>query len=68
MLCFKNNRGWWTGSVMDEFDSMPFFNHKYGPTVIQVAAGMYASWLYMIMNPKIGNKWHDYLPSDFILK
>lgn len=34
LLLMKNNRGWWTGTVMDDIDCRVLFGHKYGPTVI----------------------------------
>lgn len=27
LLLMKNNRGWWTGSVMDDIDCRGLFNH-----------------------------------------
>ncbi len=36
MLIFKNNRGWWTRSIMDEFDSNTISTGKYSPIHIQI--------------------------------
>lgn len=47
----KNNRGWWTGSIMDEIDSKAHFEGKFGPTVLQVAAGVYAGFLWGCKHP-----------------
>lgn len=34
LMIMKNNRGWWTGSVMDDVDCRDIFKHKFGPTVL----------------------------------
>lgn len=68
MMIFKNNRGWWAGTIMDEFDSAEHFDHKFGPTVLQVAGGLYGAFLWMLKNPKAGNKWPELLDTDFILE
>lgn len=34
LMVMKNNRGWWTGSVMDDVDCNDHFNFKFGPTVL----------------------------------
>jgi homospermidine synthase len=68
LLIFKKNRGWWAGTIMDEFDASTIFAHKFGPTAIQVAAGCYAGFLWMCKNPNAGCKWPDSLDTDFILE
>ena len=67
MLIYKKNRGWWSGSIMDEFDSSLLLESKYGPTVLQVVGGVYSCFLWMINNPNSGNKWAENLDTDFIL-
>jgi len=68
MLIFNNNRGWWTGSVMDEIDSAQLFDYKFGPTVLQVAGGVFAGFSWACQNPNAGNKWPDMLDSDYIIE
>lgn len=34
LMVMKNNRGWWTGSVMDDVDCRDLFDFKFGPTVL----------------------------------
>lgn len=68
LLIFNRNRGWWTGSIMDEYDASILFRNKFGPTVIQVAAGVYSGLRWMIENPKEGSKWSEDLDSEFILQ
>jgi homospermidine synthase len=68
LLIFNKNRGWWAGTIMDEHDAALIFNHKFGPTVIQVAAGCYSGFLWMCKNQNAGCKWPDSLDSDFILQ
>lgn len=34
MIIMKNNRGWWTGSIMDDVDSQLHFKGRFGPTVL----------------------------------
>ena len=68
LLIFKNNRGWWSGSIMDENDAKKLFDHKFGPTVLQVAGAVFSAFLWMLENPNSGNKWAEHLDSEFILK
>jgi homospermidine synthase len=68
MLIFKNNRGWWHGSIMDEYDSSKHFENKFGPTVLQVGGGVYSAFLWMLQNPRVGNKWAENLDTEFIIK
>lgn len=68
LLIFNNNRGWWSGTIMDEHDAAEHFNHKFGPTILQVGAGVYSAFLWMLKNQKCGNKWAEQLDSDFILE
>lgn len=67
LLIFRNNRGWWSGTIMDEHDAAEHFDKKFGPTVLQVAAGVYAAFSWMIQNPNAGNKWAEHLDSDYVL-
>lgn len=53
---------------MDETDCKPFFNGKYGPTVLQVAAGVYAGFMWACKKPKAGCNFPDHTDTDFILK
>lgn len=34
LMVMKNNRGWWTGSIMDDVDCRDLFDFKFGPTVL----------------------------------
>jgi homospermidine synthase len=68
MLIFNKNRGWWSGTVMDEFDASFHMDYKYGPTVLQVAGGVFSCFLWMCNNPNVGNKWAEQLDTDFILE
>jgi homospermidine synthase len=68
MMIFKNNRGWWTGSLMDEYDASLLLDNKFGPTVIQVAGGVYSAFMWTLHNRNAGNKWPEDLDSDFILQ
>lgn len=51
LLIFNKNRGWWSGTIMDDHDASMLFGHKFGPTVLQVSAGCYAGFLWMCKNP-----------------
>ena len=68
LLIFGKNRGWWSGTIMDEFDAAKLFNHKFGPTVLQVAGGVYSAFLWMLENRNSGNKWAEELDSEFVLE
>jgi len=68
MLIFHNNRGWWTGSMMDEIDSALLFDSKFGPTVLQSAAGVFSAFCWACQNPNSGNNWPDMLDSDYIIE
>lgn len=68
LLLFEGNRGWWTGSIMDHNDAKKLFGGKYGPTVLQVAAGVLSSFMYMCKNPRMGCIWPEYLDSEEILE
>jgi homospermidine synthase len=67
MLIFKNNRGFWSGSIMDEEDAKQLFDHKFGPTVLQVSGGVFSSYMWMIQHKNAGNKWPEDIDTDFIL-
>jgi len=68
LLLFKKNRGWWAGSFVDDQMASKVLNHKFGPTVLQVAAGVYAGFIWMLQNPNNGNRWPESLDTDFILE
>jgi hypothetical protein len=34
LLVMNNNRGWWTGTIMDDVDCRDLFDFKFGPTVL----------------------------------
>ena len=68
LLLFNKNRGWWSGTIMDEYDSGMLLNGQFGPTSLQVAGGVYSAFLWMCLNPNSGNKWAEELDTDFILK
>ena len=53
---------------MDEHDAAEHFQHKFGPTVLQVAGGVYSAFLWILENPQAGNKWAEQLDSDYILE
>ena len=44
---------------MDEIDAKPMFKGKYGPTVIQVASGVYAGMMFIANNKDKGAFWSD---------
>jgi len=66
LLIFKENRAWWSGTIMDEFDASTHLDYKFGPTVLQVAGGVYGAFLWMCVNPTSGNKWAENLDTDFV--
>jgi len=68
LLIFGKNRAWWAGTIMDEHDASLVFDHQFGPTVIQVAAGCYSGFLWMCQNRNAGCKWADHIDTDFILE
>ena len=68
LLLFEGNRGWWSGSVMDDLDASFILDHQYGPTVLQVTGGLFSAFLWMCKNPNSGNKWAEDLESDFVLE
>ena len=68
LLIFNKNRGWWSGSIMDDIDASMIMNHKYGPTVLQVSGGVFSAFLWMCKNQKAGNKWAENLDSDFVIR
>lgn len=55
LIIMNENKSWWTGSIMDDIDASRLFNHKFGPTILQVAAGAYAGFRYVIENPRMGS-------------
>ena len=68
LLITNENKAWWTGSVMDHVDAKQLFDGKFGPTVLQVASGVYAGFRYMMENPQIGTNFADYADTKSILK
>jgi len=44
------------------------FNGKFGPTVLQVAAGVYAGFLWACQNPNSGCKFADQIDADFVIE
>ncbi len=34
LLIMKNNRAWWTGTIMDDIDCKALYGGKFGPTVL----------------------------------
>ena len=68
LLIFHKNRGWWSGTIMDEYDASFLFDYKFGPTVLQVAGGVFAAFCWMCKNPGCGNKWAELINSEFVLE
>lgn len=68
LMVMKNNRGWWTGTIMDDVDCRDMFNGKFGPTVLQVAAGAWAGFLWACKNPNAGTRFPENTDTDFVLK
>ena len=68
LLIFNNNRAWWAGTIMDQYDASAWFDYKFGPTVLQVAGGVFSAFSWMCKNPNVGNKWAENLDSEFILE
>ena len=66
-MIFDKNRGWWSGTIMDEHDASLLFDHKFSPTALQVGAGCYAGLLWMCNNLNEGFRWPEELDTDFIL-
>ena len=52
---------------MDDVDSKDLFNWKFGPTVLQVTAGVYSGFLWACKNPNAGVRYAEYLDNDFII-
>jgi homospermidine synthase len=52
---------------MDDVDSKDMFDWKFGPTVLQVAGGVWAGFMWGCKNPNAGCKYADYLDTKFIL-
>jgi len=68
LLLFNNNRGYWAGTIVDDKDAAKVLKGKFGPTVLQVAAGVWAAYLWMVCNPESGNRWPESISTDFILQ
>jgi len=68
LLIFDKNRAWWSGTIMDEFDSQLLFGKKFGPTAIQVAAGCFAAFAWACNNPDSGSRWAEDMDTEYILK
>ena len=52
---------------MDDVDAKEIFNWKFGPTVLQVAGGVWAGFLWACENPNAGCKYADWIDTKFIL-
>lgn len=68
LLLFDKNRGWWAGTIMDQYDCVGMFNYQFGPTVLQVAGGVFAAFTWLCGNPNKGNLWPEFTDSEFILE
>lgn len=68
LFLFDNNRGWWAGTIMDQYDAVNLFNYQFGPTVLQVAGGVFAAFVWLCGNPDKGSLWPEFLDSEFILE
>ena len=52
---------------MDDNDCRGLFNFQFGPTVLQVASGTYAAFLWGCLNPLAGSHYPETIDKDFIL-
>lgn len=68
LLLLDNNRGWWSGTIMDQYDASELFNYQFGPTVLQVAGGVFSAFVWLCQNPNKGNLWAEFIDSEFILE
>lgn len=53
---------------MDDIDAHALFDHKFGPTVLQVAAGLYGGFKWACLNPNSGSNYAESLDTDFIIE
>ena len=53
---------------MDDIDSRDIFDFKFGPTPLQVAAGVYSGFLWGCNNPDAGIRFPEDMDSDFLLE
>lgn len=53
---------------MDDVDASQLFDHKFGPTVLQVAAGLYGGFMWASQNPKAGCRYPENLDTDFMIE
>ncbi|CAD8110027.1 unnamed protein product [Paramecium primaurelia] len=68
LLIMKNNRAWWTGSIMDEIDSSKIYNGMFGPTVLQVVAGVYGGFLWTCQHQNIGAHFSEDVDTDDLIR
>jgi len=59
----KKNWSFWTGSILGQGTSKFF-----GPTIIQVAAGVVTAMKYAIENPNKGPIYSESLPTDWVIE
>jgi homospermidine synthase len=52
---------------MDDVDSKDLFGWKFGPTVLQVTAGVYSGFLWGCKHPNSGVRYAEFLDNDFII-
>lgn len=52
---------------MDDVDAHSILDHKFGPTVLQVAAGVYSGFLWGCKHPNSGVRYPEHLDTDFII-
>jgi homospermidine synthase len=53
---------------MDDKESRDIFDFKFGPTPLQVAAGVYSGFLWGCLNPDAGIRFPEDMDSDFLLE
>ncbi len=53
---------------MDDVDCQKLFDFKFGPTPMQVAAGVYSGFLWGCLNPNSGIRFAEDMDTDFILE
>jgi len=59
----QKNWSYWCGSILGQGN-----NKFFGPTTLQVMAGVLSAVKYNILNPKEGSKWSEQIPNDFIIE
>ncbi|CAD8210363.1 unnamed protein product [Paramecium octaurelia] len=68
LLIMKHNRAWWTGSIMDEIDCSSMYKGMFGPTVLQVVAGVYGGFLWTCQHPNIGAHFSEDVETDDLIR